>query len=63
MHGPHPESRHVVPFFNQVSQFLIFLEAAKMRGPLPFLVSLQIGMSFNVGSKNSFYLPLTRASL
>lgn len=44
---------------NQVSQFLIPLEAAKMRGllPLPFLVSLQVGLSFNVGSKNSMYIP------
>lgn len=40
---------------NQVSQFLMPPEAAKMRGllPLPFLISLQMGLSFNVGSKNS----------
>lgn len=36
-------------------------EAAKMRGllPLPFLISLQMGLSFNIGSKNSV-LPLTK---
>lgn len=40
---------------NQVSQFLMPPEAAKMRGllPLPFLISLQMGLSFNIGSKNS----------
>lgn len=36
VHGLHPESRHAVPSFNQVSQFLIFLEAAKMRVPSHF---------------------------
>ena len=47
----------------QSSQFLTSLEAAKMRGPLPFLVSLQMGVSFNVGSKDSIYIPQTRAFL
>lgn len=56
---PHPNSRHFFLFSNQVCQFLISLEAAKMRGPLPlpFLVSLQMGMGLNVGSKNYIYTP------